>query len=588
MTIPIQAYIDRACDPMRYEPDLALNLEICDIIVKKAGNTPRDAAMHIVKLINNRNLNVSLLALTLLDHCVKNCGYPFHLQIATKEFLNELVKRFPERPPAVPNASMHRILQMIGEWKMTLCSNSRHREDLIHIKDMYRLLSFKGYRFPAMRDDSVAALNPSENLKSAEELEEEDRVAQSAKLQELIRRGRPEDLVKANELMKIMVGYEKRGRPNYRQQMNEQLEKIHQKALLLNDMLSNVRPGDNIGGDIYEEMASACKVAQSKLQKIIGDEENPESIEKLLMINDTINSVLDNYANIRNGIYSTEPGASPIAPGNMEKQIAAVTASLIDLDDFGTGTENTPQQNQANSGDGASNLVDDLLGLSFNDNSASTGFGIGGNIALPLGGASQGLQVGMPTSLSQPTSGVNPVNASAFNTNPASQNLDFFSSTPAKPISPTPSNDSWAFASPRPQSANSVGSNSSQTASIPSSVSANAPSNSFSVMLMDKNGLRVELDVKRGDSNVQLHTRFSNTTTVPMNDLTFHLAVPKSQQLRMERQSSHVLPPLSQDGVTQMIHIQNPNREPLRIRYKVNYTQNGVKLEETGEFSKFS
>ena len=37
----------------------------------------------------------------LLDHCVKNCGYPFHLQISTKEFLNELVRRFPSQPPVI-------------------------------------------------------------------------------------------------------------------------------------------------------------------------------------------------------------------------------------------------------------------------------------------------------------------------------------------------------------------------------------------------------------------------------------------------------------------------------------------------------
>ena len=37
-----------------------------------------------------------------------------------------------------------------------------------------------GYRFPELKDASVAALAPSQSLKSAEELEEEDRVAQSA------------------------------------------------------------------------------------------------------------------------------------------------------------------------------------------------------------------------------------------------------------------------------------------------------------------------------------------------------------------------------------------------------------------------
>jgi hypothetical protein len=39
---------------------------------------------------------------------------------------------------------------------------SRHKDDLVHIKDMYRLLRFKGYRFPELRDSSVAALAPSD------------------------------------------------------------------------------------------------------------------------------------------------------------------------------------------------------------------------------------------------------------------------------------------------------------------------------------------------------------------------------------------------------------------------------------------
>ncbi|CAJ0763370.1 18839_t:CDS:2, partial [Entrophospora sp. SA101] len=95
----IQNFIDRACNPQSVEPDLALNLEIADLINQKKQNYPRDAAMHIVRLVNHRNPTVAWLALTLLDICVKNCGYPFHLQIATKEFLNELVRKFPEKSP---------------------------------------------------------------------------------------------------------------------------------------------------------------------------------------------------------------------------------------------------------------------------------------------------------------------------------------------------------------------------------------------------------------------------------------------------------------------------------------------------------
>lgn len=66
-----------------------------------------------------------------------------------------------------------------------------------------------------LRRSSPGALTPSlpssasshQNLKTPHELEEEDRQAKSAKLQELIRRGTPKDLLKAQELMKDLSGF---------------------------------------------------------------------------------------------------------------------------------------------------------------------------------------------------------------------------------------------------------------------------------------------------------------------------------------------------------------------------------------------
>lgn len=88
-----------------------------------------------------------MLALALVDTLVQACGYAFHLQIATKEFLNELVRRFPERPPPFPGPVMTRILDLIHTWKETICTESRWKEDLGNIRDMHRLLTFKGYKF---------------------------------------------------------------------------------------------------------------------------------------------------------------------------------------------------------------------------------------------------------------------------------------------------------------------------------------------------------------------------------------------------------------------------------------------------------
>nr|CAG8479123.1 2032_t:CDS:10 [Entrophospora candida] len=264
---------NRACNPQSVEPDLALNLEIADLINQKKQNYPRDAAMHIVRLVNHRNPTVAWLALTLLDICVKNCGYPFHLQIATKEFLNELVRKFPEKSPAIPNPIQLKILEFIQEWKITICTTSRHKDDLVHINDMYRLLVYK-------------------------ELEEEDRVAQAAV------EGRPSDLAEANELMKIMSGYNQEAKPDYKKQANEELENIQQKAILLNDMLNNIKSSEETSkGDIFEELIQSCKTSQPKIQKMISEEEDSESIDRLLTLNDLINTVLARYENILKGIF---------------------------------------------------------------------------------------------------------------------------------------------------------------------------------------------------------------------------------------------------------------------------------------------
>lgn len=112
--------------------------------------------MAIAQLVNHRNPHVAMLALALLDTLVQSCGYPFQLQIATKEFLNELVRRFPERPPPFPGPVMTRILELIHGWKEGICSESRFKDDFGNIRDMHRLLTFKGYRFREMpRQNSV-------------------------------------------------------------------------------------------------------------------------------------------------------------------------------------------------------------------------------------------------------------------------------------------------------------------------------------------------------------------------------------------------------------------------------------------------
>ncbi len=84
-------------------------------------------------------------------------------------------------------------------------------------------------------------------------MEEEERSAQSAKLQELIRRGGPEDLQEANRLMKVMAGYDTRHKTDYRAKAAEEVSKIQQKAKILEEMLQSHKPGEHVQeGDVFE------------------------------------------------------------------------------------------------------------------------------------------------------------------------------------------------------------------------------------------------------------------------------------------------------------------------------------------------
>jgi ADP-ribosylation factor-binding protein GGA len=177
------------------------------------------------------------------------------LQISTKEFLNELVRRFPERPPIRPSRVQSRILEAIEEWRQTICQTSRYKEDLGFIRDMHRLLLYKGYMFPEVKREDAAVLNPTDVRQfgggegnAADNLTEPAICGRNGG-----RRTSGPVREIANRLMKVMAGYDTRHKTDYRAKAAEEVAKVQQKAKLLEDMLQNHKAGDKVGeGDVFE------------------------------------------------------------------------------------------------------------------------------------------------------------------------------------------------------------------------------------------------------------------------------------------------------------------------------------------------
>ena len=235
-------------------------------------------------------------------------------------------------------------------------------------------------------------LNPAQNLKSAEEMEEEEKEAQSAKLQELIRRGSPDDLREANRLMKVMAGYDTRSRTDYRAKAAEEVSKIQAKARLLEERLEAFKVGDTMtDGDVFGELASALQNAQPKIQKMCEEEsDDHEAVARLFEINDSIHRTVERYRLMKKGdmeaaakIASGAPVPSAAAPASSSSGNAANELSLIDFDADAAAHDANGVNATAGSNSQTGGIEDDLLGLDLGDTSGN--FGQGGNIALGFG-----------------------------------------------------------------------------------------------------------------------------------------------------------------------------------------------------------
>ncbi|KAJ9480441.1 hypothetical protein VN97_g13134 [Penicillium thymicola] len=495
---------------------------------------------------------------------------------------------------------------------------------------MHRLLLYKGYMFPEVRREDAAVLNPSDNLRSADEMEEEEKEAQSAKLQELIRRGTPSDLQEANRLMKVMAGFDNRHKTDYRAKAAEEVVKVQQKAKILEEMLQNQRPGEALPeGDVFEELAGALQSAHPKIQKMCEEEsDDPEAVHKLLEINDSIHRTIERYKLVKKGDLAA---ASQIPKGTLGTTTGVSTNANNELSliDFDPEPEPSPNGNEAVPSQGGNSLENDLLGLSLGEQGPSPGGGItlGSSMNFPSMSASSTPPV-PPQSQQQAPTAFKPnydILASMSSSRPVSQ-----SPTPVMGVSPQvqstatppPTADPFASlvsASPRATSSPFHPPAQSQTAPASSSLldlvggtgpspqparqaapveddewdfasalpASNALPSTNKIQVLNSQ-LRVDFATRRVPNQPrQIHivAIFSNTTSQRIGDLHFQVAVEKSYTLQLRPQSGRDISPQQQNGVQQELLIDGIDvgkGNLVKIRFKVSYKLGSEAHEEQG------
>ncbi|TYG99209.1 hypothetical protein ES288_A10G178000v1 [Gossypium darwinii] len=103
--------VDKATSELLNAPDWTLNIDICDSLNSNHWQR-KDIVKAVKRRLQHKNSRVQLLALTLLETMLKNCGDYVHYHIDERNILGEMVKivkrkRSPNAVPILTSAPKH-------------------------------------------------------------------------------------------------------------------------------------------------------------------------------------------------------------------------------------------------------------------------------------------------------------------------------------------------------------------------------------------------------------------------------------------------------------------------------------------------
>nr|XP_046187830.1 target of Myb protein 1-like isoform X3 [Oncorhynchus gorbuscha] len=240
-TTPVGQRIEYATSSSLQSEDWALNMDICDII-NETEEGPRDAYKAIKKrIIGNKNFREVMLALTVLEACVKNCGHRFHVLVSTREFVEGVLVRsiLPKNNP--PLVLHDRVLSLIQAWADAFRSSPA----LTGVVYVYEDLRRKGLEFP----------------------------------------------------MTELDGYSPIHTPNRVKKLKTDLGVVRGNLTVMSDMMSQLDPATAKHSDteLLQELYVACKDMQDKIMELVPRLSEEKLTEELLVANDEINATFTRY-----------------------------------------------------------------------------------------------------------------------------------------------------------------------------------------------------------------------------------------------------------------------------------------------------
>lgn len=174
---PFDQFVERATSEKNTSEDWGQIMDICDR-VKESAVGPRDCLKSIAKRLNSENPRVVLQAVTLLDACINNCGRKFLLEVASRDFEQELRKHL------TGTRTHHKVSERLRE-SLKKWAEGEFKGDpqLSLIPALYTKLKQEGYDFNVQSDSpkkSTPKYSTDPNVVNSKQ--EEDDIARAIQL----------------------------------------------------------------------------------------------------------------------------------------------------------------------------------------------------------------------------------------------------------------------------------------------------------------------------------------------------------------------------------------------------------------------
>nr|XP_033785469.1 target of Myb protein 1 isoform X2 [Geotrypetes seraphini] len=305
---PVGQRIEKATDGSLQSEDWALNMEICDII-NETEEGPKDAARALKKrIVGNRNFHEVMLALTVLETCVKNCGHRFHIFVANQEFVdNALVKTIlPKNNP--PNIVHDKVLTLIQAWADAF----RSSPDLTGVVTVYEDLRRKGLEFPMTDLDTLSPIHtPQRSVYSPDSVARQSTVSGDSPV-----RAGPPSQTAAPCTTEPGLPNESPITPTSEQvaKLRSELEMVNGNVRVISEMLTVLVPGQVAPSDLelLQELNRTCRTMQQRVLELIPRVSNEQVTEELLIVNDNLNNAFLRYERFeRFHLGQVMPAAAP-------------------------------------------------------------------------------------------------------------------------------------------------------------------------------------------------------------------------------------------------------------------------------------